>query len=480
VTARDSPAVRRSAWRQNRLLLGLVAAALALALVGAGWFVIASRSQPADAALTQARRPYAQVIAGVGSASNLPGLGSAAQVAARNLGILQRASAAAAGAGQAGAPYANLLTAEVAVTQSATKLSELAPGDLTAWASLQPRLSASVKDYEAAVHDLSRVDQAAAQALPDAARALDNVGALVAGSAVSSATAQTSALLTQVAAATKTTDVRNAASSAARLTTSLEALTPTLSQGSGAATSVLALQHVVQSIEPLSSLSANRLHVWSTARGPIAEALGSLPLQSSAMRSLASKGSSALDNVDTVVSRAARAMRSWKAQNASAIRAQQAEQAALSEYSGQMEAEIRTYTSLRTDAANFVNRVESGAPVSYADAYTFLQQAESGRQAVRDAMNALPVPAGMEQAHAALVAILDQAISAIQSARDGIYQAETCTYCYWRDTPGWQTFHSASSAITGEYEQAVAQWQSALVAANRALRTRRLPPEPNV
>jgi hypothetical protein len=83
--------------------------------------------------------------------------------------------------------------------------------------------------------------------------------------------------------------------------------------------------------------------------------------------------------------------------------------------------------------------------------------------------------------HAALVAVVDDAIAAVSAAYQGTFDADFCTYtCYYKDSPGWQLFTSESGRITDEYAAAVGAWRRAVSAADRAVRNRTLPERPVV
>jgi hypothetical protein len=153
----------------------------------------------------------------------------------------------------------------------------------------------------------------------------------------------------------------------------------------------------------------------------------------------------------------------------------------LSSYGVLMETQIGTYSNLRRETSNFVDRIQSGY-VTYDEAYAFFSQAQSDRETVRDAMSALAVPDSLASAHFGLVAVVSRGIAAVQSAYDGLYTADTCYYgnCDDRDTAGWRTFSSESSGISDAYATAINNWESTLAAAKAAAAGTALPPKPHV
>ncbi len=69
-------------------------------------------------------------------------------------------------------------------------------------------------------------------------------------------------------------------------------------------------------------------------------------------------------------------MRDWAARNADAIKDRDGNSKALTEYAGAVRAQLRTYSTLRGDAQDFLDRVESpDVFVTYEEVYSFFQQA---------------------------------------------------------------------------------------------------------
>ena len=96
----------------------------------------------------------------------------------------------------------------------------------------------------------------------------------------------------------------------------------------------------------------------------------------------------------------------------------------------------------------------------------------------------MDVPAGVRDAHQDMVSAIDRAISAVQSAYDGLEQSQDCNdtdECpYYRDTPGWAWFQSESDAISKQYTQAMTAWEAAAGAEKAAINNRALPAKPQV
>jgi hypothetical protein len=87
----------------------------------------------------------------------------------------------------------------------------------------------------------------------------------------------------------------------------------------------------------------------------------------------------------------------------------------------------------------------------------------------------------MESSNGGLVAVLDDATSALQAAYDGARDANYCvTACYYADTPGWRTFRAESARITGSFSDAVDAWKAALADARASVAARILPRQPTV
>ncbi len=226
----------------------------------------------------------------------------------------------------------------------------------------------------------------------------------------------------------------------------------------------------------LSELAPERLDQWPALRGELTELGASLSDADRALVDVDLPGlgatvvdstASTTEDIARLVEGAEVALRDWKAE-ADRITSDRAMQLmALSGYEQAFRGHDARYIELRKDLQDFVNRVDANG-ASYGEAYSTLSQATTQREEIRNAMRAMAPPAALATTHAGVVGVLDEAIGAMRSASEGVRQYEySWEYWYYKDTPGWQTFMSASSGITGAHDTAFRAWEAA-VAAERA------------
>jgi hypothetical protein len=456
--------------------------ALVVAMVVAA---LAYQQHSANTALNESlsagRNNFAAVVTSLNRAHNVGQLNHAGTVASDHLGRLQGLTNSSTTSSQTldAAVHAVLLE-ESRFTQAARGLTHLTTTDLTSWATLQPQLTMAATRYTSAVNTLRSTDRPAAAQQPNAASAISHVGNVVTQAMIVTAAGATTRLLQTITEAKTTSDVRDAAASALGLRDAVVAAQRS-TRGSHSGTAALAsLSRILSAVRSLGSVSADNLTVWDADRAPLAEALSAFPQDAAGYSALSSAGATALDHLDELVQRGTTAMRRWRRDLHTAIAGKTTDLQALQVYGDNMHAQISTYTSLRTDTSNFIGRIESGAYVTYHEAYLFLNGATSSRENVRSSITAMAVPAGLEAAHAELIAVLTRAINAMQAAVDGTRDAQWCGNCYWRNTPGWRTFTSESAAISQQYAAVLSEWGSTFTEVEQAVQSRSLPVKPSV
>ena len=468
--------------RQGWYPIAAVGMAVALLVVGTFVFLARSSSEPALDALGQTHDPYAEVVTALAAVKTVDDVAVVATQAGQTSNLLDRAYADVRGRdGETAQKATAVLSAELESLQGLSRLSRLSETSLTSWSENVEQISASVTSYAASVGDLKSVEPQIAAEQPDLEVAWTAASGVVNSTVVGEASQETASALIALSHARTTSQVRKSAENALQIKTTLESSAAAVDHDVASTSSIAQMSAVLDAITPLTGLTVDALDVWKGTRPDLVSALTSIPSESTEGSPVGQAGDAALKSLDRVVRVADSAMREWRVDNASAIKARQSAVKILDTYDSRMRAQIRTYSALRGDTGDFIDRIESGAYVTFDDAYMFLDQAEWDRRAVRDAMNNLDVPTAMQDRHAALVSVIDRAISAIQAASDGTYDAQWCTStCYWKDTPGWRTFHTESSAISTEYASSLASWETALSAAHVAAEHLPLPPKPRV
>jgi hypothetical protein len=165
-----------------------------------------------------------------------------------------------------------------------------------------------------------------------------------------------------------------------------------------------------------------------------------------------------------------------------ALGSQAAASFGLQQYAAPARSIMAEYQGLRDDLADWTAEIDTRI-VTVSEAYLEFGAAAEARRAVRNRFAALQPPPALSAAHSSLLGIVDEAIGAIDAAVEGlnIYLNDPF-YVYWdaRDTPGWQTFSSASDRITTQFETARAAWDTALTGEENRIQTSGIPPRPEI
>lgn len=468
----------RSRW----LAVTAVVAAVALVVGGTVWFLARTTDDPALDALDRTRGTYADLISSLAEVKSIEDVAEVATQAQQAGDSLETANQEVRGGdGETAQQVTAVLTAELDNVRALAGLRGLSATSLTPWSEHSDDVRASVTAYVAAVSDLAAAEPSAAEQQPDTRQAWATASDVVSSGVVARSSQEATAALHLLSKVRTTADVRESAQKALQVKTILEASAAAVDEDTSSESSLTKVTAVLDALAPLSGLTVDDLDVWKEVRPSLVSALASVPAGSDDERPVGQAGDAALTRLDHVIEVADAAMREWRVNNASAITARQAAVEELDTYASQMRAQVRTYSTLRGDTADFIDRIESGAYITFDEGYAFLDQAQWNRRAVRDTMNGLGVPAAMQGQHAALVAVIDRAISAIQAADDGTYDAEWCTTtCYWKNTPGWRTFHTESMAISTEYASTLTAWETGIAEAQGAAAHLPLPPKPRV
>lgn len=145
--------------------------------------------------------------------------------------------------------------------------------------------------------------------------------------------------------------------------------------------------------------------------------------------------------------------------------------AAVNAFTDQLDGIVSRYSAARADLAAWIDNVDRyGA--SFGAAYSKLDQQIALRSQLRNELAALtpPDPFGADQA--ALLAVMDRAITATQDAYRGIeeYQFDfNLRYIFYYETPGWRSFEAQTDEISDSYETVLANYE-----ANKAETVKRL------
>lgn len=476
-----APSTRHDRARRRRgvvsVVVGLVIAIVAAVggLVGYSYL----QDRPVREAFETAQVSFASLVEGLSEASDLEQVTFAGQRGEEVSSVLQRARDAAADADtELSARVVTVTGAQLAFAAAATQLGEVAESDPSAWGEIRAAMVTAQDDLVSARNSLAAASEGDAGKVSKTDAAVVNLDDVVGGSVAEATESSLAALLAELAAAKRTADVRTIAETAVREADARRAALEGMPEDSEWADQLGAFVGVYGAVERLSILDGETLRQWSGLRQQLTAAVAAVETDSLVV----SRGRAAVESLDGLVSKARTRISDWRAEYDTAVAQKGAETTALNEYGSAMEAQLRAYSSLRSDLSDWIERVERpGSYVTYDEAYSVLSQAQWDRQLVRDAMNGLSVPETVQSSHAALVGVVEDAIAAMQAAYDGATDSDFCvTSCYYADTPGWQRFSSESGRITEDYGVAVENWRTAIKSAEAGVAARTLPRMPRV
>ncbi len=470
--------VTKSSQKMLAVLGGALALLLLTSVAGvAGYRHL--RDQPARDAFEAAQQAFGPIARSFAEAKDLEQVSFAGERAADAVKRLEaERSAAASVSSDLGNGVTRVLAAQVAVAKAGAQLSDLSESDVTGWGDAHEALSMSTKQLASATSSLRADEADMASDVPSGKALLTNLESVVGSAVASVAEASLTSLLAELGSAKNTADVRSVAETAARDSESTKAAAEGMVPGTQDAEELEGFVSVYEALAGLGALDSESLDDWGSMRQSLSTALGGVTSGSS----VSTSGSAAVESVNRLVERGRILLSDWQAKYDAAVKDKAADSTALDEYSKQMEAQMRAYSALRADLSEWIARVDDpNAYVTYDDAYSVLSQAQWERQVIRDEMNGLAVPTEMEAAHSGLVGVVDDAISAMQSAYDGATDSDYCmTSCYYAETPGWTRFSSESDRITEAYRTADDNWQAAVASAQSSVADRKLPRKPVV
>ncbi len=189
-----------------------------------------------------------------------------------------------------------------------------------------------------------------------------------------------------------------------------------------------------------------------------------------------------LANADAVVVQAARRLRLWRSRVQKVRQGRREALAAITSYDSSVRGYLATYDGLRTDLDDWIRKVDTEG-TTFAKAYKFLGSASTATESVRNGIAALEAPADVASSQRRLLAFMDRAIAAVDSARAGISEHERESkdkYSYYTEAAEWQRFRSESDAAVRKSAAARSRWQAAVAAQVKKLNSVKLPKRPNV
>lgn len=305
--------------------------------------------------------------------------------------------------------------------------------------------------------------------------------------------AATSEVLVDLDAAQTTAEVRGAAAAAASEAAVVQAALAEGGSDQDTEFAARARLRVLAEAASLASLTAETLDDWSAVRPRLTQALGALPTDAAELKSA---GDLAVASLDELVAQGQAAMAAWAAARDAAVAAGQqnlALAAAVDSYRGTASTQLALYESLRSQTTAVVKLLRNEAiDEDLWKVYTQLSAGERDREAVLAALGATAVPAGLEEVHNRMLAMVQDSVVAMRAVQRAIDEASNARYQDYNGTgpvppllitqaPSWQTFITTSDRIDKELpavQAAVAERADDLIAEYRQQVP--VPPKPTV
>lgn len=470
VTARDS----------RSLLVIAAVLAVMLAIGVAGLFVVPSlRERPVNEALKAVQTSFETSMRQLETADALEAVRSVASDLERSLPAWRAREASLARSNtELGRASRRVVLAQITYAESVAQLAEVSNEGFSWWGPLHTNLVEANARINAGRRALGAVREESGAAVSRGDAGLSHLETVIGGEVAGAARSNLSALLQDLAAAPRTVAIRELASSAALEGAALDVSSSALLKESPEGRRMAIYAAAYRQVGGLDIIDGDHLDAWAALRGPLLESLAAVDADLPRM----SVGAGAVSNVDRVVRRASDTLESWQRRFDAAVSERADDLAGLRSYRTKMDAQLRTYSSLRGELSRWLDRVEApDSYVPYSEAYDVLSQATFDRRQVRDEMNTLDKPAEVADLHQNLIAVIDAGIAGVQAAYEGASDAQFCvTSCFYRDTPGWRRFRADSAQITRTYGVAVESWRDRVDRVEVFISNQKLPSKPVV
>lgn len=282
----------------------------------------------------------------------------------------------------------------------------------------------------------------------------------------------------------RTAGIRAVAERASAGSSSLDEYLPDL--GEQEAVRARTVGAALAQIGSLSTLDADTLGVWKDDRQALVDALDGVVGVDGQQRGV-SGSDGAVAAVDKVVRRGRTKLADWRRERAAAVSQRRSDLAAFDAYVSSMNAQIASYASMRDDTAAELDNLRNDASDTYLHEplYSLFSSAMYDRISVRDAMNGLSVPGGVQSQHATIVGVVSDGIAGMDQLLGALDDNNACD-SYWDDScylfgqPLWDDFQASSDSVTERYGAAVDSWRASLPGARSAIESRELPKKPVV
>ena len=449
----------------------------------------ATMRRPVIEALTMSSVAFDEVLADVAEVENLQELQSVAGPLSDSGRVIEaqltRIRALRVSSTQVAAEQ--VVGAQLDFVEAAQGTQALEEQDFSEWPAVSEALATALEALAASQAQLGRADSAAmSDAVFDTGAAVSAVEAVVASAMADNAMADVTSVISAASTAAMLDDLTSAGAEAAVTATELQTALSLLESSRAADQTKAALAAEAAFLGELSSLQGlaeDTLERWSEIDAALAnqgaEMLAAAALPPAEAAAAASDLRAMRSNIDDVVGTAERKLDAWHGRVRRAKKEIAAGNAALTEYSAAFQTQLDRYGDLREATAGFTERIRTER-VTFGEGFDFFYAGVEQREAVRTSMNELSPPDAMRPAHLALLAVIDDAIAAMNAAIAGTSEAQYCYFCSYKDTEGWLRFQSESERITDTFSSAVESWTQAVRTERANLDQRVLPRMPRL
>lgn len=417
--------------------------------------------------LASSTATYAQVLTRLRSAADAEALAAAAAgapgAAERLQADLDRLDST---SGERRRAVAGQVAAERDVLLAVAALDEVDRAPLRIWGMAHAELAAAVEAEERARSVLLVADSAAAQRLPDTPAVIRRIGSTVGEAVVGDVARSAGDLLADLGAATRTADLRTAAERAEGQRSAVVAAQEGLG-GSADAAVLAAFANALQAVGELRTLTPAETGGWPAVRTRMGDALRIVADADSSVAAGLVRGRLpiVLESIDRLVVQAEQAQAAWQPAYDAALAAQAGDDAALRAHGDRVRAAVEAWTQLRSDVEALAGTGGAGE---------VLVAAASDATSLRTDLAAAAPPAGVEAAHAGLVAAVDAVARPLAA---GVVALD-CIECTGVQDTLRDSVGAAALALPA-WDPALAAWEAALAAAQQAVTDRALPPPPD-
>lgn len=462
---RSRPALRRAlTWLVTLAVLS------AGALGGWAWW----QARDVRAVVASSAQTYADALGAVAAAPDPPAIAAAAadlpQAANRIEGERGRLRTQEGARRQA---VVAQLAAERDVLLALAPLAELGDAPLRVWGGVHERLVEAVAAEMRTRAGLRRHDSRGASRLPDTSVALRAIATTVGTALVEDVQRSSGEVLDQLAAATRTADLRALGADAAAQRDAVAAAQSGL-PGSPDATVLTSFAAALDALRGLEAVTPADTSAWPGVRSRVAEhvrVVGDAD-DSLAAGSVRARLPVVLASVDRLVAAAARAQEEWQPLHDAAVARQAADRTALERYAEQVRGRAADVVAVRTGLRDVI-----AAGGDTATAAAGLAPLVASAAELAAALGGTSPPEDAAAAHAELLDVVTTLQATTSTVLDELRDA-ACQECSVTGTPAAQALARGADRADG-WEAVLAGWEQAVATTMAAVDARELPAPPD-